>query len=56
MFPKKVLASKPVAALHLESGVSPNNVYNMRLIFLKHLLGKNEGDAVLKLYQQMVKY
>ena len=50
--------STPVAALYLELGVLPIQfeTEKKQLMFLKHLLEKNESDPVLKRYQQMIKY
>ena len=49
--------STAVAALYLELGVLPIQFdIEKNQLFLKHLLGKNESDPALKLYQQMVKY
>ena len=47
-----------VLALYLELGVLliQFEIEKKQLMFLKHLLEKNESDPALKLYQQMVKY
>ena len=54
----EVPKSTPVAALHLELSVLPIQfeIEKKQLMFLKHLLEKNESGPALKLYQQMVKY